>query len=167
MGFFHIKNIDDVLSTGSLPTDRKHIDELKKEGFSTIVSLESLSTNLVNYATSQGLKVETLPVGWHKAIPPEKIKRFLFLAAIAEAKKEKIFLHCLQGRDRTGEMTAAYMIAKKAWERSGELRLEGPLRLFVKGTMEGMQNHFEKTLKRATLKYRPESVTRHRPRLPP
>lgn len=153
MVFFHIRNIDDVLSTGGLPEDTKQIDRLKEQGFSTIVSLEPLNVSLASYARKQGLKVVNLSVGWHKPVSQDKIKRFLSLAALAQAKGGKIFLHCLQGHDRAMEMTAAYMITKRAYKRAVELGLTGPLRLFETDFVNGMRTHFEKTLKRA-LKYR-------------
>ena len=153
MGFFHIRKIDNVLSAGGLPDSTTHIEELKKEGFSTIVSLEPLQPGLINFARSQGLKHVNLHVGWGKEVPFEKLKRFLSIVALAEAKGEKIFLHCLQGKDRSGEVIAAYMLAKKAFDRSRELGLEGPLRLIR--YRDEVQAHFERTLARAK-KYKPK-----------
>ena len=154
MGYFRIREIDEVLSTGGLPEDGRHITELKERGFSTIVSLEPLAPFLARQAKEQGIKVVTLAVGWHKPVPMDKIKRFLSLAALAQARKRKIFLHCLHGKDRTMEMTAAYMMAKGSFQRAGELGITAPFpRFFVERTVTRWQAHFEKTLKRAK-KYR-------------
>ena len=38
MDYFHIRNIDEVLSTGGKPSTVDQIAQLKKGGFSTIVS---------------------------------------------------------------------------------------------------------------------------------
>ncbi len=147
MDYFHIRNIDDVLSTGGAPTTAKQIDELKKAGISTIVSLEPLSPSLARIARADGLKVVNLPVGWFKEVPLDTLKRFISLAALAEANQKRIFLHCLHGRDRTGEVTAAYILAKKSFERAKELGLMGPIRLVNYKTQ--LQTHFERTLQRA------------------
>ena len=89
----------------------------------------------------------TLPVGWSQEVPLVTLKRFVSLAALAEAKGEKIFLHCLRGRDRTGEVTAAYLLAKKTFDKPRYAQLTGPLRLIEhKATL---QTHFERTLSRA------------------
>ncbi|MFH1586494.1 MAG: hypothetical protein ABID38_01400 [Candidatus Diapherotrites archaeon] len=149
MGIFSFRNVDGVLSIGGLPQYAKDIDSLKEKGISTIVSLEALDGPIARYAEKQGLKVVTLSVGRFKEIPNEKINRFLRLAALAQAREKKIFLHCLQGRDRTMEMTAAYLIASRQIPLADKLIREKPLRFFVTRWQKGVQTHFEKTLNRA------------------
>ena len=75
MNFFHITEIDDVLFTGGIPTTPEHINSLKENGVSTIVSLEPLSPHLAAFAHEHGLKVVDLSVGWGAEVPQGKLKR--------------------------------------------------------------------------------------------
>ena len=91
MRFFQIKEFDDVFYTGGLPVTPANIEELKKRGISTIVSLEPMSPHVAEFAVEHGIKVVNMPVEWHGKVPESKLKRFLSLAALADGKGEKIF----------------------------------------------------------------------------
>jgi len=157
MNFFHITEIDDVLFTGGIPTTPEHINSLKENGVSTIVSLEPLSPHLAAFAHEHGLKVVDLSVGWGAEVPQGKLKRFLSLAALAQVHGKKIFLHCLQGKDRTGQALFAYISAKYPTPKSRQKIIEKlrntvftiPIPQIVEAGMRERRQHYERTLERA------------------
>ena len=112
MGLFRIDEVDDVLSIGGIPSATEHISKLKEAGISTIVSVEPMQPRLAAICRDEGIRVVNLAVKWGGQVPEEKLKRFLSVAALAHARGKKIFLHCLQGKHRTGQMAMAYLNAR-------------------------------------------------------
>ena len=107
--------VNDSLFRGAQPHS-EGIEELKKLGITTVVDLRGENPALVErerkQAESLGLHFVNIPVsGWS---PPTNAQVAQFLSLFAD-KKEKIFVHCQFGNDRTGVFVAAYRMAHDRW----------------------------------------------------
>lgn len=90
--------------------------ELKKLGITTIVDLRSEDPGRREserqHAESLGIHFVSIPVsGW---TPPDNAQVAQFLSLFRNAK-EKIFVHCRFGDDRTGVFVATYRMAYEGW----------------------------------------------------
>lgn len=107
--------IDNVLFRGAQPHP-EGIEELKKLGVTTIVDLRGEGQDLIEkerkQAESLGMRFVNIPVsGWS---PPTNDQVAQFLSLFSN-KKERIFVHCRFGDDRTGVFVAAYRMSYDSW----------------------------------------------------
>jgi protein tyrosine/serine phosphatase len=107
--------VNDSLFRGAQPHS-EGIEQLKKLGVTTIVDLRGENPALVDkerkQAESLGLHFVNIPVsGWD---PPSNAQVAQFLSLFSD-KKEKVFVHCHFGNDRTGVFVAAYRMAHDHW----------------------------------------------------
>lgn len=107
--------VTDALFRGAQP-HAEGIEQLKKLGITVVVDLRGENRELIEkerrQAESLGMRFVNIPVsGWS---PPtnEQVAQFLTLFA---GKKEKVFVHCRFGDDRTGVFVAAYRMAFDGW----------------------------------------------------
>jgi len=87
--------------------------ELKKLGITTVVDLRREDPDTIAWerrqADSLGLRFVHIPVsGWS---PPTDEQVVQFLSLFHNDPKEKIFVHCRFGDDRTGVFVATYRMA--------------------------------------------------------
>ena len=107
--------ITDALFRGAQP-HTEGIEQLKKLGITTIVDLRGENRELAEkerkQAESLGMRFVNIPVsGWS---PPSNEQVAEFLGLFAD-KKEKIFVHCRFGDDRTSVFVATYRMAFDGW----------------------------------------------------
>ena len=107
--------ITDALFRGAQPR-AEGIEQLKKLGVTIVVDLRGENPDLVEkerrQAESLGMRFVNIPVsGWS---PPtnDQVAQFLSLFA---GKKEKVFVHCRFGDDRTGVFVATYRMTYDGW----------------------------------------------------
>jgi protein tyrosine phosphatase (PTP) superfamily phosphohydrolase (DUF442 family) len=91
--------------------------ELKKVGITTVVDLRSEDPRTIAWerqqAESLGMRFVHIPVsGWS---PPKDERVIQFLSLFHNDPKEKIFVHCRFGDDRTGVFVATYRMAVEKW----------------------------------------------------
>jgi len=108
--------IDDALFRGAQPR-AEGIKELKNLGVTTIVDLRGEDPDKVAWergqAESLGIRFVSIPVsGWS---PPTNEQVAAFLALFRDHPKEKVFVHCRFGDDRTGVFVATYRMAYQGW----------------------------------------------------
>jgi protein tyrosine/serine phosphatase len=108
--------VNDVLYRGAQPHPAG-IQELKKLGITTIVDLRGENPELRDseklQAESLGIRFVSIPVsGW---APPSNDQVAQFLALFRNHPKEKVFVHCRFGDDRTGVFVATYRMAYEGW----------------------------------------------------
>ena len=108
--------INDSLFRGAQPRG-EGLKELKNLGVTTIVDLRGEDPDKISWerrqAESLGIHFVSIPVsGWS---PPSTDQVALFLALFRNHPKEKIFVHCRFGDDRTGVFVAAYRMAYDGW----------------------------------------------------
>jgi tyrosine-protein phosphatase SIW14 len=108
--------INDYLYRGAQP-HTNGLQELKNLGITTIVDLRSEDSarreSEKQQAEALGIRFVSIPVGGWAQPSNEQIVQFLSL--FRNHPKEKIFVHCRFGDDRTGVFVAAYRIAYDGW----------------------------------------------------
>jgi tyrosine-protein phosphatase SIW14 len=108
--------VNDSLYRGAQP-HTAGLQELKKLGVTTIVDLRGENRaqrdSERQQAESLGMRFVSIPVsGW---APPSNDQIAQFLALFRDNPKEKVFVHCRFGEDRTGVFVAAYRMAYEGW----------------------------------------------------
>jgi len=108
--------INELLYRGAQPKEQG-LSELKKLGVSTIVDLRGEDREKVAWerkqAESLGMRFVHIPVsGWS---PPTNEQVAQFLSLFLSGPKQKVFVHCRFGDDRTGVFVATYRMAFEKW----------------------------------------------------
>lgn len=108
--------ISDVFYRGAQPKEQG-LSELKKLGIQTIVDLRAEDPSRVAWESrrseSLGMRFVHIPVNaWS---PPTGEQVAEFLSIVHGDPRQKIFVHCHFGEDRTGVFVAAYRIALDQW----------------------------------------------------
>ena len=108
--------VNDFLYRGAQP-QTAGIRELKKLGITTIVDLRGENPTQRDFerqqAESLGIRFVSIPVsGWD---PPSNEQVAQFLSLFRNNPKEKVFVHCRFGDDRTGVFVATYRMAYEGW----------------------------------------------------
>jgi protein tyrosine/serine phosphatase len=108
--------INDALFRGAQPR-ADGLKELKNLGVTTIVDLRGEDPDKISWerkeAESLGVRFVSIPVsGW---APPSNDQVAQFLKIFRDNPKEKVFVHCRFGDDRTGVFVATYRMAYDGW----------------------------------------------------
>jgi len=108
--------ISDSLFRGAQPRG-EGVKELKNLGITTIVDLRGEDPGKISWerqqAESLGIRFVSIPVsGWS---PPSNEQVAQFLGIFRDHPKEKVFVHCRLGDDRTGVFVATYRMAFNGW----------------------------------------------------
>jgi len=115
-GIHNAGKISEVLYRGAQPKEIGLV-ELKKLGLTTIVDLRADNREKAEWERHEsarlGLRFVRIPVGGWSPPTDEQVAEFLTL--FREEPRQKIFVHCRFGDDRTGVFVAAYRIAVNKW----------------------------------------------------
>lgn len=108
--------INDALFRGAQPR-ADGLKALKNLGVTTIVDLRGEDPDKISWerkeAESLGIRFVSIPVsGWD---PPSNDQVAQFLKIFRDNPKEKVFVHCRFGDDRTGVFVATYRMAYDGW----------------------------------------------------
>jgi tyrosine-protein phosphatase SIW14 len=122
-GVSYVGKVNEFLYRGSQPNE-EGIEQLKKIGISTIVDLRGERQGTVaaerKRAEAHGMRLVNIRAsGWS---PPKDEELVQFFSLLQKQRKEKVYVHCWLGNDRTGVFVAAYRIAFEHW--SAERALE-------------------------------------------
>jgi protein tyrosine/serine phosphatase len=102
--------VNDILYRGAQPSERG-MAELKKIGVRTIVNLRSFHSDR-DEMKGAGLRyIHIYMKPWHL----EEDEVVLFLKTVLDKKNQPVFVHCMQGSDRTGAVNAVYRAAVMGW----------------------------------------------------
>jgi len=108
--------VTDSLYRGAQPHDQG-MQELKKLGITTVVDLRSEAPERRDSEREQaealGIHFVSIPVSGWDAPTNEQVAQFL--ALFRNHSKEKVFVHCRYGVDRTGVFVATYRMAYEGW----------------------------------------------------
>lgn len=109
-GVTNFAQISPILFRGEQPT-AQGFAELKKRGVRTIISLRTWNddSDLLKGTGLQYLRIAAKP--WH----PEEEDLLEFLKALHDPANQPVFVHCMQGSDRTGYMVASYRMIDQRW----------------------------------------------------
>ena len=111
-GLTNFRKVSDVLYRGAQPT-AEGMKNLKAMGVETVLNLRSFHSDRDEIGDT-GLGYEHLYTKtWH--IEEKEIIRFLQL--VTNEKRTPLFVHCMQGVDRTGTMCAIYRIVLEGWDK--------------------------------------------------
>lgn len=102
---------------GGIPESEADYVELKKLGVKTVLSLESTSMNIDwdrGNARKQGMRFINAPMT-PMFLQPEERSVDLALKALADPSLRPIFIHCYQGKDRTGMAVALWRVFAEKW----------------------------------------------------
>ena len=108
--------INDHLYRGAQPGPQG-LAELKKLGVTTVVDLRGEDPEKIIWerqqAESLGMRFVHIPVsGWS---PPTDEQVVQFLSLFRDDPKQRIFVHCRFGNDRTGVFVATYRMVMDKW----------------------------------------------------
>lgn len=113
-GISNFHKTADGIYRGGAPSNTG-LKTLKAMGIRTIIDLRGFSAPAKQEkktAESMGFKWINLPMG--KAAPTER-QVSTFLATLAKAPAEPVFVHCQYGADRTGCMIGIYRVQVHGW----------------------------------------------------
>jgi protein tyrosine/serine phosphatase len=114
-GIPNFGQVTPALFRGGQPTTDGY-RELKQMGVDIVVSFrhEKGENALEGRAVeAQGMRFVSLP--WHPWDTPADADVERFFSFLAANRHSKVFVHCQQGRDRTGAMVALYRVAVDHW----------------------------------------------------
>jgi len=115
-GVDNFYKISDDLYRGAQPTE-EGFRRLREMGIRTIVSLRSFHSDKDD--------IGDLDLNYHrisaKAYHPEDKELVEFLEIVSENSNKPVFIHCMQGSDRTGLMAATYRVAIQDWPKDDAL----------------------------------------------
>lgn len=109
-GVINFAKISDALWRGAQPT-AEGFKALEKMGLRTVVSFRSQHDD---FELLQGTRLKYLRIESH-AGHPEDEDIVQFLKVIQNPANHPVFIHCAQGRDRTGVNAAAYRMVLQGW----------------------------------------------------
>ena len=109
---FH--EVEEGFFRGGQP-DEKGIEALKTLGIQTVISFRN-EKKIIEWerelVEKNGMSFISIPLTWRKGPTDEKVHYFLNI--VSQPDRRPLFIHCREGRDRTGAMVALYRIA---WQR--------------------------------------------------
>ena len=109
------KQIDETMYRGAKPTEEQY-KILKEKGINTVIAFNRDETIKAgeklekDVAKANGIKFIALPMDYEKAPSDKDVKAFFKTIEKAKKNKEKIYIHCTYGKDRTGLYSAMYKI---------------------------------------------------------
>jgi protein tyrosine/serine phosphatase len=112
--------VNDQIYRGGQPTTAA-FSELAKLGVKTVVDLrqDHEHSKAAEARTVEALGMRYVSVPMNGFDTPEKAKVEKVVSILSSG--EPVFVHCAQGRDRTGTVVAAYRIAQHRWTGSQAL----------------------------------------------
>ncbi|MCU0650866.1 MAG: dual specificity protein phosphatase family protein, partial [Candidatus Omnitrophica bacterium] len=126
------------------PAKPEGYEILKKMGIKSILNLcqnEKLVSKDVSWAMDNGVIVHHMPIDLYSK--PSDEQAISFLKIVLDKSNQPVFVHCEDGRDRTGTMVALYRVVVDNWtikDAYHEARVigywpyhgdEAPLKMFV------------------------------------
>ena len=99
---------------GAQPKGRDYPD-LAALGVKTLIDLtgDDGQTNEKTMAETAGMSYVHIPMTTHA--PPSTDSLTRFLTIVNEPARQPVYVHCVEGRHRTGVMTAAYRMTHDGW----------------------------------------------------
>lgn len=120
-GVDNFHQVDQNVYRGAQPSD-EGLRNLAQMGIRTIVDLrhgENHADSEEAAAKALGLNYVNVPMEGRDAPTDEEISRLL--AVLNGAERGPVFVHCREGKDRTGTVVACYRIAHDHWSNNQAL----------------------------------------------
>jgi protein tyrosine phosphatase (PTP) superfamily phosphohydrolase (DUF442 family) len=114
-GISNFGQVTPLLFRGGQPTSEGY-RELKQMGIDTVVSFRhEKGENSLERRAVEGLGMRFVSLPWHAWDGPTDQQVSQFFSVLHSSPHSKMFIHCQQGRDRTGTMVALYRVAIDHW----------------------------------------------------
>jgi len=113
---YNFDKVDEYYFRGGQPDEDDFIN-FAKLGIKTVINLRDDDVNEFRFtliAKKYGIKYVNIPM--KPSEPPGKEQRKQFFAILNNPENLPVFVHCRQGKDRTGIMTALYRIKYYKWD---------------------------------------------------
>jgi len=114
-GIDNFAQVNGFLFRGAQPGDNSYA-ELKHLGVNVVVDFRDEKDQIAHEKTqveATGMQFVSLP--WSGRSEPTHEEVLTFLNLMHNPQGKKIFVHCRQGRDRTGTMVALYRLTFESW----------------------------------------------------
>ena len=141
----NFQQVEEGFFRGGQPGDQE-IEALHQLGFQTVVSFRN-EKDVIQWerglVEKRGMTFISIPLSWKRL--PTNEEAIYFLEIAKDESRRPLFIHCREGRDRAGAMTALYRIARQGWpvekayaeaKRLGFREAAFPLRDFILGKAE-------------------------------
>lgn len=114
IGIFNFGKISPTYYRGGELKDHDAAD-LASLGVKTVIDLrgDDYDPAEAQLVTSSGLQYVRMPMTTHTAPTAEEIAKFLSI--VTDPAKQPVYVHCVEGRHRTGVMTAVYRMTVDGW----------------------------------------------------
>jgi len=112
---FNVHMVTPGLIRGGQPS-LQGLDLLKQAGVKTVVNLrneDKIVTQEAAQTRSLGLNYVNIPMNVFNRPTDADISRFL--AIVSNPDNQPVYVHCLQGQDRTGTMCGIYRMTAQGW----------------------------------------------------
>jgi len=113
----NFNKVDKNYYRGAQPNN-KDLESLTRLGVKTVIDLRHNSPadylKKKRIVESHGLNYINIPM--HPSKPPSSSQIANFFNVIDKRENLPVFVHCMQGKDRTGIMTALYRIKYNGWD---------------------------------------------------
>ena len=111
-----VQQVDERVYRGGRP-DAAMFRRLRELGVETVVTFSEDAAALPlekELAVAEGMEVVSIPVSVDREPTEEEV--LLFLGTVLAPERQPVYLHCDNGRDRTGAMVAMYRVVVGGWE---------------------------------------------------
>lgn len=123
----HFLQVDETLYRGGQPTE-EGFQRLATLGIKTVVSFRLHDEgDLSEREISERLGMRWVNIPFHSSQTPSEAQIQQFFDVVLDPANQPLFVHCYEGKNRTGMLLALYRIVHDGWE--GEEALEEALRL--------------------------------------
>jgi tyrosine-protein phosphatase SIW14 len=107
--------VNAVLFRGAQPSDSGY-QALKSFGITTVVDFRDEKDEIAAERSAvEALGMKFISIPWKGTDMPNNAQVNSFLQLVNSEHSQKIFVHCKEGKDRTGVMVAAYRMAFENW----------------------------------------------------
>lgn len=106
--------VDEQYFRGAQPRNDDY-EALAAYGIKTVINLTSTEAdpNEKVAVEKAGMKYHQIPMDSHT--PPTDSQLEEFLSIVNDSASRPVYIHCVEGKHRTGLMTAIYRITKHSW----------------------------------------------------
>jgi protein tyrosine/serine phosphatase len=108
--------VDEGLFRGGQPSD-EGLRQLQRRGIKTVISLRQPSRAMEkeqHLAEQLGMQWVNIPLWFWWRPSDQQVHQFLSM--VSDPGRRPAFVHCRQGWNRVGIMTAIYRVARQGWE---------------------------------------------------
>lgn len=99
---------------GGQPTESRDYDDLRERGIRTIINLRTDHDRLER-KKSKKLGMKLIEIGIHPLVPVSEKDMNQVLRDLANPNLRPIFIHCREGKDRTGLAIGLYRVRYEGW----------------------------------------------------